>query len=155
LSSQGATVEQYVTDQAGHALIASPLDLSAVYTVAAVKDGYTIARSEFIPSIATDVTDDEDVIPLSYALRQNYPNPFNPSTTISFELPSSSHVTLTVFNILGQEVKRLADGVYSSGRHKVVWDGRSAGGSECASGIYFYRIDAGGFSSVRKIALVR
>ena len=148
-------MEQYVTDQAGYALITSPLNLSAVYTVTAVKAGYTIARSEFIPSIATGITDDEDIIPLSFALNQNYPNPFNPSTTISFELPTSSHVTLTVFNILGQEVRRLADGIYTVGRHEVVWDGRSDGGSECSSGIYFYRIDAGDFSSVRKMVLVR
>ncbi len=87
---------------------------------------------------------------MQFELSQNYPNPFNPSTTINFSIPQSSIVTLKVFNTLGQEVKTLINQNMESGVHSISFDA-----SELNSGIYFYRLDAGQFSEVRKMTLIK
>jgi hypothetical protein len=94
--------------------------------------------------IPTDADDPNPVLPEEFALRQNYPNPFNPATTIEFILPRRSEVRLTIYNLLGQEVTTLVDGVESAGYHAVQWDGRDSHGQSVAGGIYFYRINTGG-----------
>ena len=75
--------------------------------------------------------------PERFELSQNYPNPFNPSTAIPFQLPKGARVRITVFNLLGQEVAHLADGLYEPGYHEVTWN--AAG---CASGMYVYQLEA-------------
>ncbi|MBD3402291.1 T9SS type A sorting domain-containing protein [candidate division GN15 bacterium] len=97
----------------------------------------------------------EIILPHSYGLVQNYPNPFNPTTTIEFSLPRSAHVNLTVFNILGQRVRTLVDGDRPAGSHAVRWDGTSDDGTRVSSGVYFYRIDAGDWTSSRKMLLLK
>ena len=87
---------------------------------------------------------------VQFALAQNYPNPFNPSTTIEFSLPEMAHVTLTVYNMLGNEVARLVDGERSAGMYSVLWDA-----SDVSAGIYFYRIQAGNQTIVRKCILTK
>jgi len=88
--------------------------------------------------------------PAVFRLFQNYPNPFNPTTTIRYALPSRAHVLLTVFNILGQQVANLVDAIEDPGEHSVGFDG-----SGLASGVYFYRLRAGEYSSTRRLVLVR
>jgi hypothetical protein len=83
-------------------------------------------------------------------LMQNYPNPFNPSTTIRYGLPSRAHVTLTVFNTLGQRVAILQNGEQDAGYHEVHFDG-----SNLPSGVYFYRMQAGSYTETKKLLLVR
>jgi hypothetical protein len=78
---------------------------------------------------------DEPPEPESFLLAQNYPNPFNATTAIKFDLPARSHVTIDIFNVLGQKIETLADGDFEAGHHSVIWD---AGGN--ASGLYFYRL---------------
>jgi hypothetical protein len=90
------------------------------------------------------------VTPEAFALRQCYPNPFNPVTTIEYELPSRQDVVIRVFNLLGQEVATLHEGTREAGVHRTRFDA-----SPLASGIYFYRIQAGPYSAVMKMALVR
>jgi hypothetical protein len=85
---------------------------------------------------------DADLLPKTYGLDPNYPNPFNPSTTIRFSLPVASHVTLRVFNMLGQEVVTLVDDVREAGFMQTVWNGRNQYGNVVASGMYVYRIEA-------------
>jgi len=96
------------------------------------------------------VTGTEAPIPEAYSLGQNYPNPFNPATTISFALPEASHVKLTVFDLQGRVVSELVNGMRDAGVHEVTWDA-----GDLSSGLYFYRINAGDFSSVRKMVLVK
>jgi M6 family metalloprotease-like protein len=89
-------------------------------------------------------------VPLVYSLSQNYPNPFNPSTRIEFTTPRQALVELKVYTILGQEVATLMNRILPAGRHAVTLNGASM-----ASGVYFYRIVAGSFTSVRKMLLIR
>ena len=107
--------------------------------------GYTLKLGA-----TTDIRPVGDVLPASYSLKQNYPNPFNPATTIEYALPASGQVTLTVFNLLGQEVAVLANGVQSAGVHAVRFDAR-----ELNSGVYFYRLEGSGFRNTRKMLLLK
>ncbi len=94
------------------------------------------------------------VLPEAYELTQNFPNPFNPETTISFSLPKASEWTVTVLNISGQIVKRIS-GSSAAGTTSVVWDATDQSGASVATGVYFYRLDAGDFSSTRKMVLMK
>ena len=84
-----------------------------------------------------------------------YPNPFNPSTTISYDLPSSGHVELKVLDIFGREIAVLKDGNESSGRHYVRWNGKNRYGNSVASGMYFYQLIFQGKQSVGKLLLMK
>ena len=88
--------------------------------------------------------------PLSFSLSQNYPNPFNPTTKINYELPMTNYVNLSVYNLLGQEVITLVDEKQNAGYYQVQWDA-----SRFASGVYYYRIEAGEFVDVKKMILLR
>ncbi len=90
------------------------------------------------------------VPPGSYKLYNNYPNPFNPTTTIRFEVPSSSVVWLGVYDILGREVSVLVNERKDAGIHEVKFDA-----SGLSSGVYFYKLTAGGFTETRKLLIVR
>jgi hypothetical protein len=85
-----------------------------------------------------------------YALLNNYPNPFNPSTVITYELPGTVQVTLTIYDMLGNEVSKPVDGLQGAGRHEVTFSGKGM-----ASGLYLYRLQAGNYASVRKMLLVK
>jgi hypothetical protein len=88
-------------------------------------------------------------IPAQFGLEQNYPNPFNPSTTIRYGLPKSSFVTLTVFNMLGQQIAQLVNEQQSAGYHDVVFNADGL-----ASGVYFYRFHSGDFTAMKKFVLL-
>jgi uncharacterized lipoprotein YddW (UPF0748 family) len=92
---------------------------------------------------------------LKFELYQNYPNPFNLETTIEFEIPFDSWVSVKIYDILGREIKTLVSGFKSAGRHKVIWDGRDEQGGYISSGVYFCRMTAGSFSKTIKIVLTK
>ena len=94
-------------------------------------------------------------VPTEFRLSQNYPNPFNPETTIEYQLPKDGMVTLIIYNMVGQEVRRLVDEEKRAGYYKVVWDGRSDSGIHVGTGIYLIQIRAGSFSQTRKLLLVQ
>ncbi len=136
------------------------------YTTSTDLPGYSTAQSNTInldyvsnyssndsfiitPEVITSVQENVPVI-TGYALNQNYPNPFNPTTTISYQIPTASHVVLKVFNILGKEVATLINANKQAGNYKVIFDA-----NKLASGIYFYQIHAGNFIATRKLVLLK
>jgi len=94
-------------------------------------------------------------LPDGFELYQNYPNPFNPVTEIRFDLPAAAEVNLAVFNLLGQQVRSLEQTRLPAGHHRAVWDGRDESGRPVSSGIYFYRLEADGFTAKRKMLLLK
>ena len=94
-------------------------------------------------------------IPSKFSLSQNYPNPFNPVTKLDYNLPLRSKVNISIYNVLGQEIKTLVNGVKEYGYHSVTWDGRNDLGKDMSSGVYFARITSKGFTKTRKMLLVK
>ncbi len=113
-----------------------------------------------LTSVVTTVQE-KAPIPGTYQLHSNYPNPFNPSTTVVYDMPVAGLATLRVYNILGQEIATLVNGVAPAGRNAVVWNGTDVAGKSVASGVYLYRfsaMNAGGkmaFTQVRKMLLIK
>jgi hypothetical protein len=103
-----------------------------------------------LSEITTSVRPVTAEMPHQTMMYQNYPNPFNPSTTIRYGLPKRSHVSLTVYNTLGQRVAILQDGEQEAGYHEIQFDA-----SDLASGVYLYRLQAGDFVQSRKLVLLR
>ena len=95
------------------------------------------------------------VTPRVFALKANYPNPFNPMTKISFSLPEAQYVIMNVYSVDGTRVASLINETRTAGLHEVLWTGRDDAGQSVASGIYFYRIEAGPYSQVRKMTLMK
>ena len=93
-------------------------------------------------------------LPTDFALGQNYPNPFNPSTVIPYQLPAAAHVRLEVFNLLGQRLATLVDGMRSAGMHTAQWDATDAAGRAVGAGVYIYRLSSGGQTESRRMVLV-
>jgi hypothetical protein len=104
--------------------------------------------SETAPN--ADTKQDQIAKPTYYSLSQNYPNPFNPVTTIEYALPENSHVRLTVYNVLGAEIARLVDEEQDAGYRSARF-----GVSNIPSGIYFYRLEAGNFSDIKKMVVLK
>jgi aminopeptidase N len=107
---------------------------------------------EYIVAIGVVVGTEEDEIqkPSQFALIGNYPNPFNNSTIIKFRLAEDSPVRLDIYNLQGQKVKSLVDGIMDSGEHEVIWNAGSV-----SSGVYFYKLAVGNRSSVKKMTLIK
>jgi cyclomaltodextrinase len=112
---------------------------------------WTIAREPIQLAVPQTVQE----LPRVFSLEQNYPNPFNSSCAISFELPNRSRVAITIFNVLGAQVKVLTDQVFPAGVHHIEWDGRNDSGVSVGSGLYFYQMRAGSFAATRKMLLLR
>ncbi len=100
-------------------------------------------------------SDDPSTPVVSQMLHQNYPNPFNPETTISFDLMSPGAARLGIYNLRGQLVRSLVNTSLPNGRHSVVWNGLDESGNAVSSGVYFYRLTAGGTTETRKMMLVK
>ena len=94
-------------------------------------------------------------IPTKFALYQNHPNPFNPTTGIQYDVPRDAHVTIAVYNLLGQKIRTLVDAKLPAGSYRAIWDGRDAFGRQMATGVYIYRMEAGDFTAVRKMVLMK
>jgi hypothetical protein len=142
----GATFPYTVFDRSGAALATAPT-----------------TTSEFVPSGSSQwatfayslagvvgVEDENRQIPVRFDLTQNYPNPFNPSTLIEYSIPRTTEVRLTVYDVLGREVTTLVNGIENAGKHSVSFDS-----GNLASGLYLYRINAGEFSSSKKMIILK
>lgn len=94
-------------------------------------------------------------LPKTFALDQNYPNPFNPTTNIKFDLPKMTNVKIVIYDILGREVRTLVDGNMAAGRYTETWNGLNDHGQQVGTGVYFYRMEAGSFVSMKKMLLLK
>ncbi len=170
---QGSVVGYGITDDTGTYMIESlPAGEISVLVdcpdYLPVQEAVTIGATDYLvsrnftlaPSNPTSVPV-QGAVPSSFTLDQNYPNPFNPSTSLRFSLPQQSTVVLKVFNLLGQEVVTLAQGVRDAGSYRVTWNGLDNLGRSVGSGLYFYKLTAvptaggQGFSSTKKMTLLK
>jgi hypothetical protein len=101
------------------------------------------------------ITEPVSPLPLTYELSQNLPNPFTHTTTISYQLPKASEVSLKIYDATGRVVRTLVSERKQAGYYDVYWDGRDDDGAEVTSGLYFARLDAGTYTEIRKVILVR
>jgi hypothetical protein len=104
----------------------------------------------YVPITDIETDGQPAIVPEQFALLQNYPNPFNPKTVISYQLPAISKVVLKVYDILGNEVALLVNEVKTQGVYNVEFNAKNL-----ASGIYFYRLQVGDFSSVKKLIIMK
>ena len=117
---------------------------------------HVLANEQNLTARAVGGTIDVTGKPESFALFQNYPNPFNPTTTISFQVPDDrSRIRVVIFNLLGQQVRTLEDGVRDAGVHKMVWDGRNDAGVAQPSGVYLCQLRSGSFVQTRKLTMMK
>ncbi|MGA9118325.1 MAG: M4 family metallopeptidase [Bacteroidota bacterium] len=129
------------------------VDSSGIAPIGSAVDYVTDATFPFwfvIGNRVTAVEPSTSEVPASFSLSQNYPNPFNPTTVIRVQGTGNSWVKLVVYDVLGQEVRVLANGRYPAGQYSFTFDATGL-----ASGMYFYRLTAGSYTAVRKMALVR
>jgi hypothetical protein len=161
------TEETYIADRAGEERTAEDLTPGALIEVWAVRQAagaketsaslvaerITVLRA----GVATGVEAGAGDVPGRFVLHANYPNPFNPVTTILFELAASATgpVRLVVYDLLGRPVRTLVDAVLPGGRHQYTWNGLDHAGQPAASGIYLYRLDAGGRTETRSMLLMK
>jgi len=101
------------------------------------------------------IKDDFSDVPEEFTIFQNYPNPFNPITTIRYDMPEQAYVTLTIYDLMGREVKQLVSGRVVSGVHRVVWDGTDSFGKPVGAGLYLYRIQAGNYLQTKKMLIIK
>ncbi|MCH7940060.1 MAG: OPT/YSL family transporter [Candidatus Marinimicrobia bacterium] len=99
--------------------------------------------------------DDGEGLPTAFALHQNYPNPFNPSTTVKFDVPEATELTVVVYDLLGRKVVTLVEGTVQPGYHRVIWSGKAADGSEVPTGIYIARLLTTGYTKSIKMLLLK
>jgi hypothetical protein len=107
-------------------------------------------RDNICFTILTDVGKNSINIPSTYSLKQNYPNPFNPVTKISYDIPKQGLVTMKVYDVLGREVRELVNEVKAPGNYTVDFNG-----TELSSGVYFYKLEANGFSDIKRMILIK
>ena len=151
-------VEQWVAIYEDSASISGARDIAVdemdnVYvTGTSIDKGLTWSTYTTIKYVQTPISveEEEASLPAEYILMQNYPNPFNPLTTIRYSLPKSGMVVLSIYSLLGEELVRLEENDQPAGNHLFIWDA-----SNFASGIYFYRLQAGDFVQTRKMLLLK
>jgi hypothetical protein len=117
-------------------------------------DRFCVPRISAFSNVATvtplSVPGTQNAVPKIFALHQNYPNPFNPVTKIKYDIPKGTFVTITVYDITGREVETLVNEYIAAGYHELTFDARNL-----ASGVYFYKLEAGSFTSEKKMIVVK
>jgi hypothetical protein len=123
----------------------------------ALDEEYTVVSDtgEFVLSRVALGAVDGYTIPEQFALHQNYPNPFNPVTTLRYDLPENSYVNVTVYDMLGREVKTLVNQTQDAGYRSVIWDATNDYGKPVSAGIYLYQIQAGEYMQTKKMVLLK
>ncbi len=141
----------YLTDmQSGAFISGKPADLASAQVPMAALSTRLFVLADTIANVTTVQPSPAAQAPASFVLSQNYPNPFNPSTQIAFDIPAHGAVSLAVYDVLGREVAMLVRGDLNAGHYETRFDGTGR-----ATGVYFYRLEAGGRSTVRKMLLMK
>ena len=125
--------------------------------------GYSALMIDDIKLVADPGVSEKDIIgePQTAVSISNYPNPFNPATTVEFRIENSelridhSHVSINIYNVKGQRIRSLVDGVYPTGVHNVVWNGMDDNGLSMSSGVYFYQIITNGYIATKKMIMLK
>ena len=109
------------------------------------------------PVVWGHVVSEDDIVESVYvsSLLGNYPNPFNPETVVRYTVVNDAFVTIEIYNIKGQKVRSLVNDFVNRGKHDVVWNGRDHDGRKVSSGLYFYKMTAGKYQSVRRMVLMK
>ena len=107
---------------------------------------------EYVSSMTQEILSQ---LPETFTLHQNYPNPFNPTTTIRFEIPVPSQVSLKIYNLMGQEVRTLTRDWFPMGNHQLIWNGKDQRGIPVSAGVYIYRLQSQNFQKTRKMVLLK
>lgn len=136
-----------VMDEPNHELMFVYSEEGALVDLQPEFEGFSVALSQAV--------DNNSLLPTEFSLKQNAPNPFNPTTMISYDLPQATNVRLTIFNVLGQNVKTLVNDYQEAGTKSIVWNGTDNSGSTVASGLYFYRIEADDFQATKKMMMLK
>lgn len=134
------------------------LTSSAVQWMVTAGDSEYVSVSDtswFVITLESLNTNSGNHFPEAFSLSNNYPNPFNPVTRIDFELPVACHVRLSIFDIRGREIKILENSRRLPGVYSSIWDGTDNGGHSVGTGLYLYRLDAGGFNQTGKMLLLK
>jgi hypothetical protein len=131
-------------------LVFKPITAPTTGTLAAIVDNMGDVTGVIIVTDNPSTISKNNIIPPHFNLDQAYPNPFNPSTMIHYQLSITNYIELSIFNVLGQKVATLVSEKQSAGRYQVQWDA-----SGFAAGLYYYRLNAGNFTDVKKIILLR
>jgi len=157
-----AAIQHEVSNAADYTVRTMWFGFSWMYICdASITPGVAMVRNRIMEAVinwmGNDVNDNitETETPTPYKLAQNFPNPFNPSTTIMFDMREKGHVSLKIYNVAGQLVRTLVNGVKDAGHHKITWDGRNNDGVSIASGVYFYKMETKRFSQTRKMVMLR
>jgi len=108
---------------------------------------------KFVQTLST--VDHGDRIPNGFSLYQNFPNPFNPITTINYDLPENKHVKITIYNMLGKQIKILVNKYKPPGRYEAKWAGTDRFGKQVATGVYLVIMQTRNFSQARKIVYIK
>jgi len=124
------------------------------YRVSAID--YAGNRGDYSDTVSTSILAlDSDVIPQVFALHQNYPNPFNPVTTLRYDLPEQGFVTITIYDMLGREIRTLVNTTQNAGFKSVIWNATNDYGKPVSAGVYLYKIQAGEFVQTKKMVLLK
>jgi hypothetical protein len=147
-TNEEKTITGYVENTQGKAWDGQIVELYEDDTLLGVD---TLENGYFSVEHVITGVDETEEIPSGFTLYQNYPNPFNPTTIIKYELPSASRVSIRVYDIQGREITELVNKEQAPGNYSVIWDGTNRYGETVASGVYLYRLTAGGKSQARKM----
>jgi flagellar hook assembly protein FlgD len=128
------------------------LKVWAVHTYSAF---YSSGNESEIVTIEAFVESEETSIPVITKLSGNYPNPFNPVTNISFSIKEASQVTIDIYNLKGEKVNTLVNEYLEPNYYNVEWNGRDENNRSVASGVYFYKMKAGRYTSTKKMILMK
>ncbi|MCD4829420.1 MAG: T9SS type A sorting domain-containing protein [Candidatus Cloacimonetes bacterium] len=145
-------------DGALHAHFGTSVSINGDYAIVGAPyddDNGDMSGSAYMFEYSEIAIDEDSEMPIATTLQAAYPNPFNPTTTIAFSLAEPAQITLCVYNLRGQLVRTLADGLFSAGGHSVVWDGLDTHGEAVSTGVYLFRLETGSEVHVSKALLLK